>query len=131
MTGALRNLAGDNSWGGVITLGAAATIGCDANNLILGPGGIVNSTFLTTFTGAGNISVTGLIGSGTGGVTKSALRSLTVTLAPSAWVCAEAGRRRYSAAGMLSIVGRKPTRFNLPVNATARLRASTRPSQRA
>ncbi|HWN93708.1 MAG TPA: autotransporter-associated beta strand repeat-containing protein, partial [Methylomirabilota bacterium] len=39
--GALRSLGGDNSWGGVITLAAAATIACDTNNLILGPGGIV------------------------------------------------------------------------------------------
>ncbi len=73
--GALRSLASDNTWSGVITLGAAATIGCDANSLTL-PGSIVNSAFLTTFTNAGTINVIGTIGSGTGGVTKTGAGTL-------------------------------------------------------
>jgi autotransporter-associated beta strand protein len=78
-SGALRSLSGNNSWGGVITLAAATTIGCDTNTLTLGLGGIVNSTFLTTFSDVGNITVTGPIGNGTGGVTKSGTGTLTLT----------------------------------------------------
>ena len=68
-SGALRSLTNDNTWGGVITLGAATTIGCDTNSLTL-PGGIVNSTYLTTFMNTGTINLTGAIGNGTGGITK-------------------------------------------------------------
>lgn len=78
-SGALRSLSGSNSWGGVITLGAASTFGCDANTLALGPGGIINSTFLTTFTDVGNISVSGPIGGGTGGLTKAGAGTLTLS----------------------------------------------------
>jgi fibronectin-binding autotransporter adhesin len=78
-TGALRGLAGDNSWSGVITLAAASTISCDANSLTLGAGGIVNSTFLLTITDVGNVSVTGSIGNGTGGLTKAGIGTLTLS----------------------------------------------------
>ena len=77
-SGALRSLTNDNTWGGVITLAAAATIGCDTNSLTL-PGGIVNSTFLTTFTNGGTINMTGTIGNGTGGLTKTGPGTLFLT----------------------------------------------------
>lgn len=77
--GALRSLTNNNAWNGPITLAAAATIACDTNSLALGPGGLVVSNFLTTFTGGGNINAGGSIGNGTGGLTKSGAGTLTLT----------------------------------------------------
>src|SRR5439155_9071573 len=39
--GALRNISGDNSWSGALTLGSASTIGSDLNTLTLS-GGVTN-----------------------------------------------------------------------------------------
>ncbi len=77
--GGLRNVGGANSWTGAITLGSPSTIASDAGTLTIGTGGIAISTFLTTFSGAGDITVSGVISGGSGGVTKSGAGTLTLS----------------------------------------------------
>ena len=73
--GALRNISGNNSYGGAITLGSASTIASDSGTLTLG-GGISNGGFVATFTGSGNITESGVIG-GSAGITKTGSGILT------------------------------------------------------
>jgi autotransporter-associated beta strand protein len=75
--GALRNISGNNSYAGGITLGSASTINSDAGTLTLS-GGIVNGGFDLTLGGASNISESGVI-SGTGAMTKSDSGTLTLS----------------------------------------------------
>ena len=67
-TGALRNLANANTWSGAIDLGAAAgaTIASDAGTLTLATGGITGNTRPLTVTGAGNTTITSVIGTTSG-----------------------------------------------------------------
>jgi fibronectin-binding autotransporter adhesin len=67
--GALRNLSGNNSFAGAITLASASTIYSDAGTLTLS-GAIANGGFAATFGGAGNISESNVI-SGTGALVKN------------------------------------------------------------
>jgi autotransporter-associated beta strand protein len=76
-TGALRNISGNNSWSGAITLGSASTIASDSGTLT-SSGTIANGGFLATFTGAGSITSSGVI-SGTGGLTKTGTGTLTLS----------------------------------------------------
>jgi autotransporter-associated beta strand protein len=66
--GALRNISGNNSYAGVITLGSASTIASDAGTLTIS-GGIVNGGFGVTFGGSSNVTSSGII-SGTGALIK-------------------------------------------------------------
>ncbi len=75
--GALRNVSGNNSWAGAVTLGSASTIASDSGALALS-GTLNNAGFAATFSGAGNITASGTI-SGTGGLVKSGTGTLTVT----------------------------------------------------
>ena len=70
--GALRNLSGSNSWGGPITLTAAATI-ASSDGMLTMTGNVARSTGNTTLSlrGSGDIRIEGVIGNlGTGVVSK-------------------------------------------------------------
>jgi fibronectin-binding autotransporter adhesin len=74
--GALRNISGNNTYGGGITLASASTIASDSGTLTLSST-LVNGGFTFTLAGAGNITASGIV-SGTGAFIKNG--SGTVTL---------------------------------------------------
>ncbi|MDP2323443.1 MAG: autotransporter-associated beta strand repeat-containing protein, partial [Gammaproteobacteria bacterium] len=76
--GALRNVSGNNSYAGVITLNAAARINSDAGMLTL-TGGITNGSNALTFGGAGDILETGVIGGGDGTLTVDGTGTVTLS----------------------------------------------------
>jgi fibronectin-binding autotransporter adhesin len=59
-TGALRNLAGNNTWSGQITLGSPSRINSDADTLTIAAN-IVGGVNLLTVGGAGNTTISGVI----------------------------------------------------------------------
>jgi autotransporter-associated beta strand protein len=70
--GALVNVAGDNSFSGLLTLAAAATLSSDSGSLRLSNSGtIAGAGFGLTLTGAGDGRVDSIVGTTTGGVIKS------------------------------------------------------------
>src|SRR5207302_2202403 len=79
-TGALENVSGTNDYTGLVKLGAAATISSDSGTLNLtNTGTITGATFGLTLTGAGNGSVSSVIGTTTGTLTKSGAGAWTLT----------------------------------------------------
>ncbi len=74
--GALRNISGNNTWSGATTLGSAGTIASDAGTLTHS-GTLANGGFTATYTGAGNVTATGVI-SGSGGVAKTGAGTFTL-----------------------------------------------------
>jgi autotransporter-associated beta strand protein len=71
-TGALVNVSGTNNYGGLITLAGATTFSSLAGTLnITNTGTITGATFGLTLTGAGQGSITSIIGTTTGSLTKS------------------------------------------------------------
>jgi fibronectin-binding autotransporter adhesin len=66
--GALRNVSGANAVSGAITLGSDARINSDAGSLTLGGG--VTGNFGLTLGGAGNITISSVIATGAGTLTK-------------------------------------------------------------
>lgn len=79
--GALRNISGNNTWGGSITLTAASRINSDSGTLTL-TGGISGSGGNLTIGGAGNtvVSTTGIT-TGAGTLTKDGSGTLTLSAA--------------------------------------------------
>jgi len=78
--GALRNIAGNNTYGGTVTLAAQSRINSDSGTLVLN-----NATSVTgagqnlVVGGAGNISISGAITTTTGFVTKDGAGMLTLS----------------------------------------------------
>ncbi len=68
--GALRNLGGSNAWTGTLTLTGAATIGSDSGTLTANA--ITSGAQNLTFVGAGNTTVSGVIGASTGQLIENA-----------------------------------------------------------
>src|SRR5207237_1812023 len=66
-TGALENVSGTNNYGGLVTLGAASTISSDASSTLnlTNAGTITGATFGLTLTGAGNGTISSIIGTTT------------------------------------------------------------------
>jgi autotransporter-associated beta strand protein len=111
--GALVNLSGTNTYGGLITLGSAAAISSDAGTLNLTNTGTITGSGLTlTLTGAGNGTLAGAIGTGTGGLIKSGVGTWTLS-----------GANTYTGdtvitRGTLSITGSLASTSNLTFNGT-------------
>ena len=82
-TGALRNLSGSNSYDGTVTLAAGgATIQSDAGLLTLGAGtSIAAGAEALTVTGAGDVTVNGLVTGATATLAKSGAGTLTLSAA--------------------------------------------------
>jgi len=74
--GALRNISGANTFGGAITLGSASEIQADSASTLTLSGGITGA-FSLTFDGAGNTTVSGVIG--TGALIKNGSGTLTLS----------------------------------------------------
>jgi autotransporter-associated beta strand protein len=75
--GALRNISGNNSWAGAVTLGSATRINSDAGTLTMSGnfGGAQN----LTVGGAGNTTLSGVLGTGAGTLTKDGAGTLTLS----------------------------------------------------
>src|SRR5207253_2775902 len=81
-TGALENVSGTNNYGGLLKLGADSTISSDAGTLNLtNTGTITGATFGLTLTGAGNGSISSIIGTTTGTLTKTGSGAWTLSRA--------------------------------------------------
>lgn len=77
--GVLRNVSGANTYGGLITLGAASRINADAGSLTLSnTGTITGAGFDLTVGGAGDTTLAGILGTTSGGLTKDGLGTLTL-----------------------------------------------------
>ncbi|MFN2507824.1 MAG: beta strand repeat-containing protein [Chthoniobacterales bacterium] len=75
--GALRNISGNNSYAGAVTLYSASTISSDAGTLTLS-GTLANGGFGATFGGVGNVAASGVV-SGLGSLTKTGAGTLTLS----------------------------------------------------
>ena len=76
-TGALRNISGANTYGGLLTLGSATRINSDAGSLTLSNPGTITGSYALTVGGAGDTSITSNIG--TGSLTKDGGGTLTLS----------------------------------------------------
>jgi autotransporter-associated beta strand protein len=70
-TGALRNIAGNNTYSGAVALAATTTIGSDSGTLSLTSASAITGTFALSFVGAGDVDVSQAINISTGTVTKT------------------------------------------------------------
>ncbi len=78
--GALVNVSGTNNYGGLLTLGAAATISSDLGVLNLtNTGTITGATFGLTLTGSGDGTIASAIGTTSGTLTKSGTGTWTLS----------------------------------------------------
>ena len=78
-TGALVNVSGTNNYGGLLTLGADTTVSSDSGTLNLtNVGTITGPTFGLTLRGAGNGTVSSIIGTTSGTLTKNGTGTWTL-----------------------------------------------------
>ena len=79
-TGALVNVSGTNTYAGLLTLAGATTISSDSGTLSLSNvGTITGATFTLTLGGASNGSISSIIGTTTGGLTKTGTGTWTLS----------------------------------------------------
>jgi fibronectin-binding autotransporter adhesin len=76
--GALRNISGNNTWTGAVSLTGATRINSDAGTLTLS-GGISATNRALTVGGAGNTAISGAIATGSGTLTKDGAGTLTLS----------------------------------------------------
>jgi autotransporter-associated beta strand protein len=76
--GGLRNVSGDNTWGGPVTLGAASRINSDSGTLTL-TNTLSLATFGLTVGSYGNVTMSGVISGTAGKLTKEGLGKLTLS----------------------------------------------------
>ena len=78
--GSLRNISGNNTWQGTVSLDFASRINSDSGTLAIS-GNIINTSTDRNLTigGAGNITVSGIIGINTGTLTKDGAGTLTLS----------------------------------------------------
>ena len=79
--GALRNISGNNTYGGLVTLGLDSRINSDAGRLTLdvASGNAITGSYNLTFGGAGNITVADVIATSTGTLTKDGAGTLILS----------------------------------------------------
>jgi fibronectin-binding autotransporter adhesin len=77
--GALVNVSGTNNYAGLLTLGAATTISSDSGTLNLTNTGTISGAFGLTLAGAGSGSISSIIGTTSGPLTKSGTGTWTLT----------------------------------------------------
>ncbi|NCW10239.1 MAG: hypothetical protein EBW40_10970, partial [Gammaproteobacteria bacterium] len=78
-SGALRNIAGDNSYAGAITLATSTSrIDSDADTLTIS-GNIINGSIELIVSGAGDTTISGVIGNGSGAISKRGSGTLTLS----------------------------------------------------
>ena len=78
--GALRNISGTNTYAGLLTLAGTTRINSDSGTLnISNAGTILGPTFGLTVGGAGDTTITSIIGTTTGTLTKDGLGTLTLS----------------------------------------------------
>jgi autotransporter-associated beta strand protein len=78
-SGALRNIAGNNTYGGTVTMAAQSRINSDSGTLTLSNSAAVTSSGLALVAGgAGNTTISGAITLGTGGLIKDGAGILTL-----------------------------------------------------
>ena len=83
-TGALRNISGDNSWAGAITINSTTRINSDSGTLTLdvaSGNAITGSNDNLEFGGTGNLTINDVIATGSGTVTKDGLGTLILNAA--------------------------------------------------
>jgi autotransporter-associated beta strand protein len=118
--GALRNISGANTYGGLLSLGAASRINSDAGNLTLSNAGtITGATFGLTVGGAGNTTINSIIGTTSGTLSKDGAGTLILTGANtySGGTTVNAGALNVTSAGSLA----SGSAFTLGASATANL----------
>src|SRR5947199_4495651 len=78
--GALVNVSGTNNYGGLLTLAGATTLSSDSGTLNLtNAGTITGATFGLTLAGAGNGSISSIIGTTSGTLTKNGAGTWTLS----------------------------------------------------
>lgn len=78
--GALRNIAGDNTYSGTVTMAGQSRINSDSDTLTLNNPTAVSSSGLTLVVGGlGNITISGAVALGAGGVAKDGTGTLTLS----------------------------------------------------
>jgi autotransporter-associated beta strand protein len=76
--GALRNISGNNTYGGLLTLGSASRINSDSGTLTLANAGTVSGAFALTVGGAGDTVFNSILGTSSGTLTKDGTGALVL-----------------------------------------------------